>query len=96
MTWRAGVRGGGTLVGVPRTRMLYAVRGLGLMVWASKPSVAGLVVWSSKPSVAGLVVWASKPSERFHGFGPQNPGGGSNAERTARGGIKEVASKQGY
>jgi hypothetical protein len=45
----------------------------------------GLVVWASKPSVAG-----------FAGFGPQNPGGGSDAERTARGGIGEIASKQGY
>ena len=33
---------------------------------------------------------------RFRGFGPQNPGGGSDAERTARGGIGEIASKQGY
>ena len=27
----------------------------------------------------------------FRGFGPQNPGGGSDAERTARGGIGEIA-----
>src|SRR5579859_1327451 len=32
----------------------------------------------------------------FRGFGPQNPDGGSNAERMARGGIREIASKQGY
>jgi len=32
----------------------------------------------------------------FRGFGPQNPGGGSDAERTARGGIGEIAWKQGY
>jgi hypothetical protein len=28
---------------------------------------AGLVVWASKPSVAGLRVWASKPGRRFRG-----------------------------
>ena len=32
----------------------------------------------------------------FRGFGPQNPGGGSDPERTAHGGIGEIASKQGY
>ena len=32
----------------------------------------------------------------FVGFGPQNPGIGSDAERTTRGGIGEVAWKQGY
>ena len=52
---------------------------------ASKPSVAGLVVWASKPLVAG-----------FSEFGPQNSGGGSDLERTARGGIREVALMQGY
>jgi hypothetical protein len=26
---------------------------------------AGLVVWASKPSMAGLRVWASKPKQRF-------------------------------
>ena len=30
------------------------------------------------------------------GFGPQNPGGGSEEERTARGGIEEFASRQSY
>ena len=53
--------------------------------YAVRYSRPGLVVWASKPSVAG-----------FAGFGPQNPGGGSDAERTARGGIGEIASKQGY
>ena len=28
---------------------------------------------------------------RFHGYGPQNPGGGSEEERTAHGGIEEFA-----
>ena len=31
-----------------------------------------------------------------YGFGPQNPGGGSEEERTARGGIGEFASKRSY
>jgi hypothetical protein len=35
-------------------------------------------------------------SGRFHGFGPQNPGGGSEEERTARGGIEEFASRRSY
>jgi hypothetical protein len=30
---------------------------------------------------------------QFHGFRPQNPGGGSEEEQTARGGIEEFASK---
>ena len=33
---------------------------------------------------------------RFHGFGPQNPGGGSEEEWTARGGIEEFASRRRY
>ena len=33
---------------------------------------------------------------RFHGFGPQHPGGGSEEERMARGGIEEFASRQSY
>jgi hypothetical protein len=44
-----------------------------------------------------LVVWASKPSgRRVYGFEPQNPSGGSEEERTARGGIEEFASKRSY
>ena len=31
---------------------------------------------------------------QFHGFGPQNPGGGSEEEQTARGGIEEIASRR--
>jgi hypothetical protein len=30
------------------------------------------------------------------GFGPQNPGGGSEEEWTGRGGIEEFASRQSY
>ena len=30
------------------------------------------------------------------GFGPQNPGGGSEEERMARGGIEEYASRRSY
>jgi hypothetical protein len=33
---------------------------------------------------------------RFHGFWPQNPGGGSEEERTARGDIKKFASRRSY
>ena len=33
---------------------------------------------------------------RFHRFGPQNPGRGSEEERTARGGIEEFASRRSY
>ena len=31
-----------------------------------------------------------------YGFGPQNPGGGSEEGRTARGGIGEFTSKRSY
>jgi hypothetical protein len=33
---------------------------------------------------------------QFRGFGPQNPDGGSEEERTTRGGIEEFASRQSY
>jgi hypothetical protein len=33
-------------------------------------------------------------SGRFHGFGSQNPGGGSEEERTTRGGIEEFAMRR--
>ena len=33
---------------------------------------------------------------RFQGFGPQNPGGGSEEEQTTRGGIEEFASRRSY
>ena len=33
---------------------------------------------------------------RFHGFGRQNPGGGSDEERTTRGGIEEFVSRRSY
>jgi hypothetical protein len=32
----------------------------------------------------------------FYGFGPQILGGGSEEERTTRGGIKEFASRRSY
>jgi hypothetical protein len=45
----------------------------------------------------GLVDWASKPSGGWvYGFGPENPSGRSEEERTARGGIEEFASRQSY
>jgi hypothetical protein len=34
--------------------------------------------------------------DQFHRFGPQNPSGGSEEERTARGGIKEFVSRRSY
>jgi hypothetical protein len=55
-----------------------------------------------------LVVSSSKPSARFggsglktigarvYGFGPQNPSGGSEEERTTRGDIEEFASRRSY
>jgi hypothetical protein len=33
---------------------------------------------------------------RFHGFGPQNPGGGSEEEQTTHGGIEEKLSHEGH
>jgi hypothetical protein len=33
---------------------------------------------------------------RFHGFGPQNPGRGSEEDWMARGGIEEFTSRQNY
>jgi hypothetical protein len=45
----------------------------------------------------GLVVWASKPSGgRVYEFEPQNPGGGSEKERTACDGIGEFMSRRNY
>jgi hypothetical protein len=32
----------------------------------------------------------------FHGFRPQNPSGGFEEERMARGGIEEFVSRQSY
>jgi hypothetical protein len=32
----------------------------------------------------------------FHEFGPQNPRGGSEEERKARGGIEEFTSRRSY
>jgi hypothetical protein len=44
-----------------------------------------------------LVVWVPKSSGgRVYWFGPQNPGGGFEEERTARGGIEEFASRRSY
>jgi hypothetical protein len=44
-------------------------------------------------------VWWFGPQNhrcRFHGFGPQKPGGGSKQERTSRDGIEELASRRSY
>jgi len=49
----------------------------------------------------GCEAWTDGPEgwmtsrSGFHGFGPQNPGGGFE-ERTPRGGIKELASRLSY
>jgi hypothetical protein len=44
----------------------------------------------------GLVIWDSKPlGGRVYGFGPQNPGGGSEEERTARSDIETKLSHEG-
>jgi hypothetical protein len=44
-----------------------------------------------------LMVWASKPSGgRVYGFRPQNLGGDSEEEQTARGGIKKFALRRSY
>jgi hypothetical protein len=53
-------------------------------------------VWSTLLA-GGLVVLGLKTiGGRFHEFGPQNPGGGFEEERTARGGIEEFASRRNY
>jgi hypothetical protein len=45
----------------------------------------------------GLVVWTSKPSGgRVYEFEPQNPGGGSEKERTTCDGIGEFVSRRSY
>jgi hypothetical protein len=44
-------------------------------------------------------VWWIGPQNhrwRVYGFGPQNPDGGSEEERTACGGIEEFASRRSY
>jgi hypothetical protein len=44
-------------------------------------------------------VWWLGPQNyqwRIYEFGPQNPDGGSKEERTARGGIREFASRRSY
>ena len=33
---------------------------------------------------------------QFHGYGPQNLGGGSEEDQTSRGGIKEFVSRRSY
>jgi hypothetical protein len=46
----------------------------------------------------GTVCWFGPQNHwrRVYGFGPQNPGGGSEEKRTARGGIREFASRRNY
>ena len=56
----------------------------------------GLVVSSSKPSVRFGGLGLKTISGRFHGFGPQNPGEGSEEERMTHGGIEEFMSRRSY
>ena len=56
----------------------------------------GLVVSSSKPSVRFGGLGLKIIGGQFHWFGPQNPGGGSDEEWTAHGGIEEFASRRSY
>jgi hypothetical protein len=66
----------------------------------SKTAVTRVEWWGTCTEYAtrgGLMVWASKPSGGWvYGFGPQNPGGGSEEERTTRGGIEEFVSRRSY
>ena len=56
----------------------------------------GLVVSSSKASVRFGGLGLKTIGGRVYGFGPQNPGGGSEKEQTARGGIEESMSRRSY
>jgi hypothetical protein len=59
----------------------------------TRVNIGGLVVSSSKPSARFCGLGLKTIGGRVYGFGPQNPGEGSEEERTARGGIKEFASR---
>ena len=58
--------------------------------------IRGLVVSSSKPSVRFGGLGLKNIGGRVYGFGPQNPGEGSEEEQMARGGIEEFASRRSY
>ena len=77
----------------------------GLVVSSSKPSegfrgfslktiggqFAGLGLKTRRRRFGGLCL--KTIGGRFHRFGPQNPDGGSEEERTSRGGIEEFVSR---
>jgi hypothetical protein len=54
------------------------------------------MVSSSKPSAWFGGLGLKTIGRLVYGFGPQNPGGGSEKERTAHGGIEEFASRRNY
>ena len=62
----------------------------------TRVDIGGLVVSSSKPSVRFGGLGLNTIGGRVYGFGPQNPGGGSEKEQTARGGIEESMSRRSY
>jgi hypothetical protein len=62
----------------------------------TRVDMGGLVVSSSKPSARFGGLGLKTISGRVYGFGPQNPGGGSEEEQTARGGIEEFTSSRNY
>jgi hypothetical protein len=67
----------------------------GLVVSSSKPSAGfGGFVLKTISAVGGLGL--KTIGGRVYGFGPQNPGGRSEEERTTRGDIEEFASRQSY
>jgi hypothetical protein len=54
------------------------------------------VVSSLKPSAQFGGLGLKTIGDRFRGFGPQNPGGGSEEKRMARDDIEEFASRRSY
>jgi hypothetical protein len=62
----------------------------------TRVDIGGLVVSSSKPLARFGGLGLKIIGYRFCGFGPQNSGGGSEEERTSRGGIEEFASRRSY
>jgi hypothetical protein len=51
-----------------------------------------------RSTLLAAVWWFGPQNHRWpvRGFGPQNPGGGFEEERTTRGGIEEFASRRSY
>ena len=55
---------------------------------------SGGIAYRVRYSRAGGGLGLKTIGGRFHGFGPQNPGGGSKEEWMARGGIEEFVSRR--